>query len=69
MAGLTNELVLIGGGNMARAMIAGLRRSGLAPDCIRVGEPSAAARDELVRDFGITAHADNAAAAIRLRRQ
>lgn len=56
------QIAFIGGGNMARAMIAGLRRSGLAPDCIRVGEPSAAARDELVRDFGITAHADNAAA-------
>jgi len=55
-------IAFIGGGNMARAMIAGLLRAGLAPGFIRVGEPVAALRDALDRDFGVTVTEDNAAA-------
>lgn len=55
-------VAFIGGGNMARAMIAGLLRAGLAARSIRVGEPAAAQRDALSRDLGVSAQADNAAA-------
>ncbi len=56
------HVAFIGGGNMARAMIAGLLRAGLAARSIRGGEPVAALRDALARDFGIAVHADNPAA-------
>lgn len=57
----------VGGGNMARAMIAGLLRAGLGADRIRVGEPVAELRDALARDFAVAVHADNAAAAAQSR--
>ena len=47
---------------MARAMIHGLLQQGLGGANVRVGEPLAAQRDALQRDFGVTATADNAAA-------
>lgn len=56
------HVAFIGGGNMARAMIAGLLRAGLAPGNIRVGEPVATLRDALSRDFGVGTDADNATA-------
>ncbi|HEY3730695.1 MAG TPA: pyrroline-5-carboxylate reductase [Steroidobacteraceae bacterium] len=55
-------IAFIGGGNMARALIAGLLRQGVAAHRIRVGEPSAAARAGLQRDVGVVAESDNAAA-------
>lgn len=53
----------IGGGNMARAMIAGLLTAGLKPRAISVGEPLATLRERLSKDFGVVATADNAAVA------
>src|ERR1700680_5348119 len=60
---MTNRrLAILGAGNMGRALIAVLLRSGTRPEHISVGEPIAAAREVLARDLGITASADNAAA-------
>jgi len=54
-----NDISFIGGGNMALALIAGLLRRGAAAPRLCVGEPVAAVRAALVRDFGITVTADN----------
>jgi pyrroline-5-carboxylate reductase len=59
----TATIAFIGGGNMARALIAGLLRRAVAPGQIRVGEPSPEARAALQREWGIESSADNAAAA------
>jgi pyrroline-5-carboxylate reductase len=52
----------IGGGHMARALIAGLLRQGTAPQALSVGEPLPEARAALSREFSVRAEADNAAA-------
>jgi pyrroline-5-carboxylate reductase len=60
---MTNKrLAILGAGNMGRALIGGLLRSGTRPEQISVGEPIAAAREVLARELGITASADNLAA-------
>jgi pyrroline-5-carboxylate reductase len=56
-------IAFIGGGNMARALIAGLMRAGHTAGSILVGEPLAAQRAALTAQFGVKATADNAAAA------
>lgn len=56
-------IAFIGGGNMARALIGGLRRGGMAAGRIIVSEPSAASRAGLAAEFGVMATADNAEAA------
>lgn len=56
------HVAFIGGGNMARAMIAGLLRAGVPPRRISVGEPAAAARQALSHDFQVATYADNASA-------
>jgi pyrroline-5-carboxylate reductase len=48
-------VAFIGGGNMASALIGGLRRSGVAAERIVVVEPTAAQRAKLAGDFGIAA--------------
>ena len=48
-------LALIGGGNMASAIIGGLIRQGVPPTQIEVVEPWAEARAALLQQFGITA--------------
>ena len=60
--GSTERIAFVGGGNMARALIAGLLRQGMAPGRIGVGEPHAAARASLEQDFGVRTSPDNAAA-------
>jgi pyrroline-5-carboxylate reductase len=55
-------IALIGGGYMARALIAGLLRGGASPRTLRVGEPLAEARAALESDFAIRAEADNGVA-------
>lgn len=56
----------IGGGNMARAIIAGLLGAGTEPSDIFVSEPSDAQRDALLRDFpGLHVTANNAEIATR----
>jgi pyrroline-5-carboxylate reductase len=60
---MTNKrLAILGAGNMGRALIGGLLRSGTRPEHISVGEPIAAARDALARELGISAGADTVAA-------
>ncbi len=49
----------IGGGNMARSLIAGLLSDGVDASSIRVAEPVAAIRDALHRDFGVQVFGDN----------
>jgi pyrroline-5-carboxylate reductase len=56
-------IAFIGGGNMARSLIGGLVARGANPKVIRVSEPDAGRRDQLVRDFGVVVTPDNAEAA------
>jgi len=58
----TAQIAFLGGGNMARALIQGLLRQGCRASQLRVGEPQAAQREQLQRDFALLATADNAAA-------
>jgi pyrroline-5-carboxylate reductase len=52
-----STVAFIGGGNMASALIGGLRRAAWAADRILVVEPFAAQRDRLAQDFGVKAQA------------
>jgi len=56
------QITVLGGGNMGRALIGGLLRSGTRPERISVGEASEAARLALARELGVSATADNARA-------
>jgi len=56
------QIAFLGGGHMARALIQGLLRHGYEAAQLRVGEPLAAQRASLEREFGVTALADNRAA-------
>jgi pyrroline-5-carboxylate reductase len=56
-------VAFIGGGNMARALIGGLRRGGAAPERIHVSEPWAPNREGLAAEFGVITTGDNAVAA------
>ncbi len=55
-----DSITFIGGGNMARSLIAGLIRQGVPAAHIHVAEPVAALRESLAADFGVQVH-DNAA--------
>ena len=50
---IPQNIVFIGAGHMARALIAGLRRQGIAGEQIQVHAPSSAHRDALAEEFGI----------------
>jgi pyrroline-5-carboxylate reductase len=56
------RIAFIGGGNMARALIAGLRRQAVPSPQISVGEPLAEARAALQREWAVIASGDNAEA-------
>jgi pyrroline-5-carboxylate reductase len=56
------SIALIGGGNMARALIGGLLGQGTDPAQITVAEPGLETRTALARDFGVATTADNSAA-------
>ncbi|PAT41413.1 pyrroline-5-carboxylate reductase [Vandammella animalimorsus] len=47
------DIVFVGGGNMARAIIGGLRQHGQPAPALAAIEPNAAAREALTQDFGI----------------
>jgi len=51
-------VAFIGGGNMASAILGGLRKAGLPADHFEVIEPWAEARERLARDFGLAASAE-----------
>lgn len=56
-------LTFIGGGNMARSLIAGLVRQGVAPAHIHVAEPVTELREQLTADFGVKTYASATEAA------
>jgi pyrroline-5-carboxylate reductase len=56
------RIAFIGGGNMARALIGGLLRQGVAASHVSVGEPQASLREALRRELAVTAVPDNALA-------
>jgi pyrroline-5-carboxylate reductase len=58
-----DRIAFIGGGNMGRAMLAALRRSGVPAERLCVADAHAPTRDALAHDLGIAALADNVAAA------
>ena len=55
-------IAFIGGGNMARSLIAGLLRQGVDVARIRVADPNATIRQALTADFGVQTFADTAEA-------
>lgn len=59
---MSEDIAFIGGGNMARSLIAGLVAKGHPAASIRVAEPVAALRDALHADFGVSVLNDGAAA-------
>jgi pyrroline-5-carboxylate reductase len=56
------RLAFIGGGNMAAALIGGLTKRGLQATRVVVADPSGEQLQRLVRDYGVTAAADNVSA-------
>ncbi len=53
------KIAFLGGGNMARALIAGLLRNAVPAHRISVGEPESAARETLERELRVQAGPDN----------
>jgi pyrroline-5-carboxylate reductase len=54
------RVCILGAGNMGRALLGGLLRSGTRPEFLSLGEPSPEARASVARELGVTASADNA---------
>jgi len=58
----SNQVVFIGGGNMAIALIGGLLKAGRRPDSLLVVEPFEAQRAKLTQQFGVAPQAEADAA-------
>jgi pyrroline-5-carboxylate reductase len=52
------NILFVGGGNMASALIGGLLKQGWSPAQLRVLEIDASQRERLTREFGVEASAD-----------
>lgn len=50
------KVAFIGGGNMAHAMLGGMRAGGMVTAAMHVLDPDTTKGAELARDFGVTAH-------------
>ncbi len=59
---MNDSIAFIGGGNMARSLVAGLLARGREPASIRIAEPVAALRDALHADFGVAVFEEGAQA-------
>jgi pyrroline-5-carboxylate reductase len=59
---MTERIAFIGGGNMARSLIGGLRSRGFPAGDITVAEPVVGQRDDLRQSFGVTAVTDGTTA-------
>src|SRR5487761_2642074 len=57
------RIAFVGGGNMARSLIGGLLKTGMAASGISVAEPLAEARQSLGREFAVACYAENRLAA------
>jgi pyrroline-5-carboxylate reductase len=53
---MNDSIAFIGGGNMARSLIAGLVARGRAAGCLHVAEPVPQLRAALAADFGVSVH-------------
>ena len=61
---MTNQqLGLIGGGNMARGLVGGLIKSGIAPKSIIVSDPDDNIRQALAEDYSVQTCANNSSVA------
>lgn len=58
------KITFIGGGNMATALIGGLKKQGFSTVAIQVVEPNDAAREQLTNTFGVRATATADASAL-----
>jgi pyrroline-5-carboxylate reductase len=58
----SRSITFIGGGNMARSLVAAQLARGIPAEAIRVAEPRAEAREALAREFGVGTFSDNAEA-------
>lgn len=56
------QIVFIGGGNMARSLVGGLVADGYPPACIRASDPTPEQRERLAQGLGIETTGDNEAA-------
>lgn len=56
------QIVFIGGGNMARSLVGGLVADGYPPACIRASDPAPEQRERLAQGLGIETTDDNEAA-------
>ena len=56
------HIAFIGGGNMARSLIAGLIADGHKPSALTVSDPLAEKREQLAASYGVHSAPDNAAA-------
>ncbi|HBN54904.1 MAG TPA: pyrroline-5-carboxylate reductase, partial [Stenotrophomonas sp.] len=64
---LPSGIAFVGGGNMARSLIAGMTRAGVPAAAIEVVEPQVALRQTLQQEHGVRTAGSVAAAALDAR--